>query len=285
MNEFQEQLVELQKQYADRKDAESIQALYEFKDLLEEQSSVQAKRVLVDVCKTLKLYQTAYEVLRPLIIKTDKKGIRQLGNLQALAKEQGDYFALRPIGGKAKRHREKLLAQLPKFKYHPDPLDTGAFEEVDPPQVCECCGKATSVRYTVPFYAVADVKCLCPMCIANGTAAEKFDGEFQDESSTDPVNDEEKRDELLHRTPGYCGWQQEYWRAHCDDYCAYLGGVGYQELVQMGIVDEVLDDPVWTEGWDDPMDILQHAFNGGSLQGYLFRCLHCGKYLLWLDCD
>lgn len=230
MNEFQEQLVELQKQYGARKDAESVLALYEFKDLLEEQSSVQAKRVLVDVCKTLKLYQTAYEVLRPLIIKTDKKGIRQLGNLQALAKEQGD------------------------------PLDTGAFEEVDPPQVCECCGEATSIRYTAPFFAEANVKCLCPMCIANGTAAEKFDGEFQDEYSTDPVNDEVKRDELLHRTPGYCGWQQEYWRAHCDDYCAYLGGVGYQELVQMGIVDEVLDDPVWTEGWDDPMDILQHAF-------------------------
>ena len=181
MNEFQEQLVGLQKQYADRKDAESIQALYEFKDLLEEQSSVQAKRVLVDVCKTLKLYQTAYEVLRPLIIKTDKKGIRQLGNLQVLAKEQGDYFALRPIGGNAKRHREELLAQLPKFKYHPDPLDTGAFEEVDPPQVCECCGEAASVRYRAPFFAEANVKCLCPMCIANGTAAEKFDGEFQDE--------------------------------------------------------------------------------------------------------
>ena len=41
----------------------------------------------------------------------------------------------------------------------------------------------------------------------------------------------EKLDELIHRTPGYSGWQQEYWRAHCGDYCAYLGHVGARELL------------------------------------------------------
>lgn len=25
--------------------------------------------------------------------------------------------------------------------------------------------------------------------------------------------------------------------------------------------------------------------NVDSVQGYLFRCLHCGKHLLWADCD
>lgn len=25
--------------------------------------------------------------------------------------------------------------------------------------------------------------------------------------------------------------------------------------------------------------------NAESVQGYLFRCLHCGKHLLWVDCD
>ena len=49
-------------------------------------------------------------------------------------------------------------------------------------------------------------------------AASKFDGEFQDPESTDRVSDPDKLDELIHRTPGYCGWQQEYWIAHCDDY-------------------------------------------------------------------
>ena len=30
---------------------------------------------------------------------------------------------------------------------------------------------------------------------------------------------------------------------------------------------------------------MQGMQNGGGLQGYLFQCLHCGKYLLWMDCD
>ena len=67
---------------------------------------------------------------------------------------------------------------------------------------------------------------LCPECIANGEAARKYDGSFQDDFSLDDgVNDPEKLDELIHRTPGYSGWQQEYWRAHCGDYCAFLGYV------------------------------------------------------------
>lgn len=70
----------------------------------------------------------------------------------------------------------------------------------------------------------------------------KFDGEFQDVANVDSVSDSQKLDELIHRTPGYCGWQQEYWIAHCDDYCAfvgYVGCVGWKELVEMGIDNEI----------------------------------------------
>ena len=113
-----------------------------------------------------------------------------------------------------------------------------------------------------------------------------IDGEFQDEASLERgVNNEEKLDELLHRTPGYHGWQQEYWRAHCGDYCAFVGYAGYRELKQMGIVKEVLDDSVWAEWGAEPEEMLQNLVNGGSVQGYLFQCLHCGKHLLWIDCD
>ena len=98
------------------------------------------------------------------------------------------------------------------------------------------------------------------------------------------MDDDERLDELIHRTPGYHGWQQEYWRAHCGDYCAFLGYVGYKELEQMGIVDEVLDDTIWKE-WMKPETMLRNMVDGGSVQGYLFRCLHCGKYRLWVDCD
>ena len=35
----------------------------------------------------------------------------------------------------------------------------------------------------------------------------------------------------------------------------------------------------------EPEELLRRLVNGGGAQGYLFQCLHCGKYLLWSDCD
>lgn len=62
-----------------------------------------------------------------------------------------------------------------KFRYHPDPLKTGAFLN-DKTVTCDCCGKQTDVYYTNPFYSAADVNNLCPECIASGAAAKKFKG-------------------------------------------------------------------------------------------------------------
>lgn len=64
-----------------------------------------------------------------------------------------------------------------------------------------------------------------------------------------------------------------------------IGYVGYRELEQMGIVDEILEDPIWQDQSQEPDGLLRDLVNGGSAQGYLFQCLHCKKYLLWTDCD
>lgn len=173
--------------------------------------------------------------------------------------------------------------RLPFFRYHPNPLETGAFKIVKEGVRCDCCGKITQVYYQNPFYAVEDIDALCPACIASGKAAEKFDGSFQDDCSLDEVSDGEKLVELVTRTPGYCGWQQEYWRAHCDDYCAFLGYAGRKELCERGLMEEVLDDVMWDD--DQRTMIKEHLQNEGSVQGYLFRCLHCGRHLLWVDVD
>ena len=170
------------------------------------------------------------------------------------------------------------------FKYHPDPLATGAFIKGEPCK-CDCCGRETEIWYESPFYSVDEVEHLCPECIANGSAAEKFNGQFQDDYSVDEVSDKSKLDELVHRTPGYRGWQQEYWPAHCDDYCAFIGYVGWDDLVNMGI-DKEIEETYGSEinGWD--IDMLKQSMrNGGGMQGYLFKCLHCGQYRLLIDCD
>lgn len=287
MNDFQSRYVELKKEY-ERSDgsAASVQALYEYKDFLEEQSAAEAKWVLADVCEQLELYKTAYEVLRPLVTKEDKKAQKRLGGLKIL-QGLGDRYALyRPHGGKERERHKALLATLPFFRYHPNPLETRAFLTAESPVACDCCGNPTHIYYDGPFYSVENIGYLCPGCIASGEAARKYDGGFQDECSLESnVGSPEKLDELIHCTPGYHGWQQEYWRTHCGDYCAFIGYVGFRELKQMGLVAEVLENSLCDSWGAKPIEILKAMENGGSVQGYLFRCLHCGKHLVWIDCD
>lgn len=91
--------------------------------------------------------------------------------------------------------------KIPEFKYHPDPIKTGAFSQGEY-RKCDCCNESTNIWYSDPFYTAKDgIECLCPNCIANGMAASKFDGEFQDPESTDRVSNPDKLDELIHRTP------------------------------------------------------------------------------------
>ena len=53
------------------------------------------------------------------------------------------------------------IRPLPQFKYHPKPLETGAFEQ-DKTVECDCCEHQTSVYYSGPFYCVDEVEHLCP---------------------------------------------------------------------------------------------------------------------------
>ncbi len=45
------------------------------------------------------------------------------------------------------------IRPLPQFKYHPKPLETGAFEQ-DKTVECDCCEQQTSVITRVPFIAL-----------------------------------------------------------------------------------------------------------------------------------
>lgn len=177
-----------------------------------------------------------------------------------------------------KEYADKLK-KLPYFRYHPNPLETGAFEECEA-IACDCCGKMTKVYYTGSFYSADDVDCLCPFCIANGSAAEKFDGTFSDNAFFQDVDDSKKHDELFHRTPGFISWQGEKWLACCNDFCAYLGNVGTKELEEMGIAKEVFEDYAQNGHYSDIEDVL---VKNGDVCGYLFRCLHCEKYHLYVD--
>lgn len=171
---------------------------------------------------------------------------------------------------------------LPSFKYHPDPLATGSIVESD--NECECCGQARGYIYAGPVYAADEYDdCICPWCIADGSAASELDASFTDEAGVggDPWDEvaDDVVEEVALRTPGFDGWQQERWWTHCNDAAAFIGRAGHVELTALGpqAIAAIQDD---TGLPDDSR--WQHFF--GALRvdqpptAYVFRCLHCGIY-------
>lgn len=73
---------------------------------------------------------------------------------------------------------QSVLKRVRSSDLHPNAYELGAFESV--PGTCEACGKGRALRYTGSFYAVTEVEYICPWCVADGTAARLFDGEFSD---------------------------------------------------------------------------------------------------------
>jgi uncharacterized protein CbrC (UPF0167 family) len=128
--------------------------------------------------------------------------------------------------------------RLPTFKYHPDPLSTGSIEPSD--AVCVACGLARGFIYKGSVYAVEELADLiCPWCIADGTAHEKFDAQFVDVDGVGGYGDWqivpfETVNDVAFRTPGFSGWQQERWFTHCGDAGEFLGPAGIKELGNFG---------------------------------------------------
>ena len=217
-----------------------------------------------------------------------KKILKRLGTLKGYAENSGATTTPSP-SPKTPEEKQKEKERRPSWVCPPSGITPtlwkpDAFEESADGVICDCCGKTTHIFYTLPFFSVEDVEALCPDCIASGrggpenmTAASRTIAPWTMAWRTRP-----DWTSCSHRTPGYCGWQQEYWRAHCGDYCAYLGRVGARELRALGVLEDVLDDPMWD---DEHKEMIQESVNGGHLQCYLFQCLHCGKHLVWMDFD
>jgi len=143
----------------------------------------------------------------------------------------------------------KMNEPLPAFPYHPNPIGTGSVVESEAP--CKACGAARGYIYVGPVYATEELdKAFCPWCIADGSAAAKFDAEFTDASLDVPDDvSADVIDEIGRRTPGFSAWQQDHWLYHCGDGAAFLG----------------VED------------------RGGDSASYLFRCRHCGERLTYSD--
>jgi uncharacterized protein CbrC (UPF0167 family) len=175
------------------------------------------------------------------------------------------------------------MYQIPSFKYNPDPFKIGVFKEKE--AICPCCRKSTPVIYCGPFYTREKVTGICPDCIKDGSAAEKFHGKYHNVISYEYVEDRAFIDELVHRTPGYHGWQQEIWLSHCGDFCQIIDYVGWGEIIhlQHELVADLEDlASRFNKSVEQFCKVLQ---NDGIIQGYLFKCVRCGIHRLHADRD
>ncbi len=173
---------------------------------------------------------------------------------------------------------------LPSFRYHPDPVGTGAFERHRSP--CRSCGEVRGWVYAVVPSAVDDLRdALCPWCIADGRAAERFDATFTDVDDAPDGVSQRVLDEVIRRTPGFAAWQAERWLFHCDDAAAFLGAAGWSELAHLPDAVESLRAEVTRWGWPAEVadDFVTSLDVDGEPTAYLFRCLHCHTHLAYAD--
>lgn len=173
---------------------------------------------------------------------------------------------------------------LPIFKYHPDPIATGAIEKTK--ASCECCGKSRGFRATSTIYSIHEVETICPWCIADGSAAKTFDGSFSDSHPllSDEI-DKEIVKEVCERTPSFISWQQERWLSHCNDACEFHGDAEKSDLVDLQnknldqfLANEYITAKVWSI-------ILQSYDKGGDTAIYKFKCRVCGENQFYADCN
>ncbi|GIG68918.1 hypothetical protein Pen01_52130 [Phytomonospora endophytica] len=166
---------------------------------------------------------------------------------------------------------------LPRFRYHPDPLATGAIS----PSVTQCpvCEQVTGFAYTTTPYGAGTLRNICPWCIADGTAATRFKVSFCDDFPLLEAGlPHAVVTEVCARTPGFATFQQEEWQSCCGDACAFEGllspaafaALDDATLLTLHVPPDRLDD------WRD-------RYAGDDYGVFAFRCLHCcgGRY--WVD--
>ena len=174
----------------------------------------------------------------------------------------------------------------PTFFYSPNAYALGIIEQKA--ITCECCGQMRAFRYSGNLYAETKVVQLCPWCIADGSAAARYNGSFVSDfvepgpaTETHPAMSEASMAQVSSQTPGYASWQGDVWLGHCGEACIFLGYAGSKELAP--VWKEVREDAI-ASGWGEE-NIRDHMHKDGDMTGYLFRCQKCGRHRLYVDAN
>jgi len=176
---------------------------------------------------------------------------------------------------------------LPSFKYHPDTVASGSVKPSD--AECVCCGKARGYVYDGAPYCEADdlEDAICPWCIADGSAHEKYDATFVAEDSLTGKVTPAILEEVTQRTPGFSSWQQEEWLTCCNDACAFLEPVGHAELaarypqLEGAVITYIVQEMGISGGAAHQLYRALDRDRGPT--AYVFQCLHCDNKPFYID--
>lgn len=172
---------------------------------------------------------------------------------------------------------------LPSFRYHPDPVATGAVKKSE--SACICCGRQRGGIYVGPVYSVNELnESLCPWCIADGSAAAKFGASFSDSHPLLQAGVSDAiAEEVNLRTPGFESWQQEHWLSHCNDACEFHGDASVEDVKNVSHETKLR----WLEEYKQDEDGWAWVTDGYQAKGdsalYKFKCRHCDLILFGWD--
>lgn len=173
---------------------------------------------------------------------------------------------------------------LPVFRYHPDPISTGNIKPSD--MECVCCGQRRGYIYTSHTYCTERIRdALCPWCIADGSAAERFDATFSSDHSLKQAGVAAAViEEVTRRTPGFTSWQQDEWQCCCGDACEFHGDPSRAHLEALPKpIEEVIAMTGWTP--DEWAAFVRNYEPGKMSVGiYHFICRHCKQPKYGVDC-
>ncbi|QFP75173.1 CbrC family protein [Deinococcus sp. AJ005] len=173
---------------------------------------------------------------------------------------------------------------LPQFPYYADPVGDGRIVQQD--IVCDVCEKPRNWAYVGSLYVPGGKpEFLCPWCVADGSAAAKFQGGFQDADFSENASAESVA-AVMRQTPRVVIWNPIFWPDHCDECCTYFGEFIPSEQPELALRTDVLAEAQAiargiSEKWgaEDVLDCGER----GSITLHLFQCRQCGTHKLSPD--
>jgi uncharacterized protein len=143
--------------------------------------------------------------------------------------------------------------------------------------------------YTGPVYSEEDDldDAICPWCIADGSAHEKYDATFHDEQD---IPDDVSPDAVVQvatRTPGFHAWQSVEWPVCCDDLMAFIEPAGHGEIQRshLGLEGQIVTYIAHELGITGGA-AHQHYRKLNRAHGptaFIFKCVHCDGWAVRVD--